>query len=184
MPKINRLVLYAVVGIAALVLLLWIFNRLGPMWAQRGLRAAIKRVEPWGTSTNYSAAGWTRLAFAARSLRATPPALAEKVLAGLATGPEAEADQLKCFLLLRFTFDLPANGSAADRAPSRPALQAPGEANPDGSVNLAWPIVWNGGRPHLLAGSRGALDPGYAPQQDFTFLRYKYRFRDLTALRP
>jgi hypothetical protein len=182
MPKVPRLVLFAAVGLTALLVLLWIFNRLQPLWGQRGLQSAIRKLEPWGSTTNYSAAGWQRLAHATKLLRATPPALTEKVLASLATGSDAEANQLKCFLLLRFAFDLPQQGSAADRAPSRPPLPAPGETNPDGSVNLAWPIAWIGGRPQLIAGSQGALDPGYAPQQDFTFLRYKTRYRDLSPL--
>lgn len=184
MPKLSRLVLYAAVGIAALVLMLWIFNRLQPLWEQRGLQHAIRKLEPWDATTNYPAAGWSRLAAASKLLRATPSALAERVLAGCATGPDAEVNRLKCFLLLRFAFDLPENGSAAERAPSRPPEPAPGEANPDGSVNLAWPLAWNGGRPHLVSGSQGALDPGYLPQQDFTFLRYQARYRDLTTFQP
>lgn len=184
MPKLPRLVLFAAIGLVALLVLLWIFSRLQPLWNQRGLQVSIRRLEPWGTTTNYSAAGWQRLAAASKLLHAMPPALVEKSLASLAAGPDAEASQLKAFLLLRFAFDLPEQGPVTERTPSRPALPAPGEANPDGSVNLAWPLVWNGGRPHLVAGSQGALDPGYAPQQDFTFLRYKARWRDLSALQP
>jgi hypothetical protein len=184
MPKIPRLVVLAAIGIAALLLLLWIFSRLQPLWSQQGLKSAIRKLEPWGTSTNYPVAGWQRLAGASKQLRATPPALVEKVLGSLATGPDAAANQLKCFLLLRFAFDLPENGAAADRAPSRPELAAPGETGPDGSVNLAWPIVWNGGRPQLAAGSQGALDPGYSAAQDYTFLRYKAKYRDLASFQP
>jgi len=184
MPKIPRLVLFAAIGLAALLLMLWIFNRLQPLWEQRGLQAAIRKLEPWTATTNYSAAGWQRLAAATKLLRSTPPVLAEKVFTGLATGPDAEANQLKSFLLLRFAFDLPENGALTARAPSRPPLPAPGEANPDGSANLAWPLAWNGGRPDLVAGSQGALDPGYSPQQDFTFLRYQARWRDLATFQP
>jgi hypothetical protein len=181
-PRFPRLLVLAAVGLAALVLLLWIFSRLQPLWGQRGLRAAILRIEPWGSTTNYSAAGWQRLAHAARLLRATPPALADQVFARLGAGPDAPARQLQAFLLLRFAFDLPEQGALSDRGPSRPEIPAPGEANPDGSANLAWPIRWNGGRPELVAGSQGALEPGYSPQQDFTFLRYKYRYRELDTL--
>ena len=151
---------------------------------EKPLLSAIRKIEPWGPTTNYSTAGWQRLANASELLRATPPALTEKVLAGLCTGPNAAENQLKCFLLLRFAFELPENGSAGDRAPSRPQLAAPGETNADGSLNLAWPMVWNGGRPRLVAGSTGALDPGYSPAQDYTFLRYKTRFRDLASFQP
>lgn len=179
MPKIPRLLLFAVLGLAALLLMLWIFGRLQPLWTQRGLQTAIQRIEPWGPTTNYSAAGWQRLANAARLLRATPPALAEKALAGLDTGPEAESRKLRAFLLLRFAFDLPEDGAVTDRAPARPELPAPGELNPDGTANLAWPIAWNNGRPVLVAGSQGALAPDYAPHRDYNFLRSKYRFRDL-----
>jgi len=189
LPRLPRLVVYGLVALAAVLLLGGLAQRLRPAVTQWRLQRALRRIEPWPTTTNYSATGWQRLVAAATAFQRASPALAGEVLQSyLERAARRPADlateQARVFLLLRVMFALPEAGQPAEVWDFGGWRPGPTAVHPDGTVNLAWPVIWNGGRPRLAAGRDPAPRPAYAAQKEFAFLRYKFPPRDLSSYRP
>jgi hypothetical protein len=53
--------------------------------------------------------------------------------------------------------------------------------NPDGTINVAWPVHWNNGQPALVTPFAGAQGHRYDAAEDFSYLREKYPMRKLDA---
>src|SRR5262249_54074683 len=155
-----KIVIYAAIVLEAYLVLSWLGKRLMPVYARHRVQHAVKNIEPWPASTNYSEGGRARLIAAARGVQETEPRLADEALNDYLAGFQAEPNQLaieqgKVFLLLRAVFDLPEH-STAGRLTFDNWVRGNADANPDGSVNLSWPLTWQQGRPWLVSGCSGS----------------------------
>jgi hypothetical protein len=183
MPRLRKIVIYAAIVLVAYLVLSWLGKRLMPVYARHRVQHAVKNIEPWPSSTNYTEAGWARLTAAARIVQKTEPRLADEALVDYLAGFQQELNQLaieqgKVFLLMRTVFDLP-DHSTAGRLTFDNWARGNTDANPDGSVNLSWPLSWQQGQPRLVSGCSGS--PGtYSVRNEYTFLRYHYKYRDLS----
>ena len=151
------------------------------------LKRQVRKIEPWTASTNYSAAGWTQLAKTARAFQNVTSKLAAETLNEHLKHCAGKPDQLsveqgKVFLLLRAVFDLPENASAGQRLTFASWARGRSGLNPDGTVNLAWPLSWSQGKPRLVAGCEGAAGGSYSARDEYAFLRYKFKYRDLAKV--
>ena len=180
----SRIIFY---GVTAL-LVVWIGGCLvkhgQPAYAKWKLKRLVQKIEPWTTSTNYSAEGWKQLAKAAKAFQNASPKLAGETLndylRGCARNPgQLPAEQGKVFLLLRVVFDLPANAPAGQRLTFANWTRGRSDLNKDGTINLSWPLFWDQGKPRLVAGCQGAAGSGYSAGDEFAHLRYKFKYRDL-----
>jgi hypothetical protein len=152
------------------------------------LKRQVRKIEPWTASTNYSAAGWMQLVKTAQSFQNVPPALAAETLNELLKRYAGKSDQLsveqgRVFLLIRAVFDLPENGSSGQRRTFASWARGRSDLNPDGTVNLAWPLSWSQDKPRLVAGCEGAAGNDYSAGDEFAFLRYRFKYRDLSRVR-
>jgi hypothetical protein len=156
-----------------------------PAFAKYSLKRAINKMEPWTASTNYSTAGWKQLVAAAKKFQASTPDLANAAVSDLlesnANKPGLATVQAKTFLLLRMVFELPEN------SPGQPVTTANyfrgyTDMNPDGTFNLAWPISLSAGPPRLVSGCEGSAGGNYSPQKEFNYLRFKFKYRDVTKI--
>lgn len=158
----------------------------------KSLEEALLKVDPWpgGDSTNYSEANWKQLCFIAGVIQKADPrtvssALREYQAAKTGSSPEQEDYDSKPFLLMRIVFDLP------ERASEDPHWSSIGhwttmrtELNDDGTINRAWPIVWNNGNPRLVVGDVGTQSfYRYSADAEFLFYKDKFRFRDLSSFK-
>lgn len=96
---------------------------------------------------------------------------------------ETLKDDSKLFLLMRVVFDLPEQDSSGDNWMVGFWKGEKNEINIDGSVNRAWPIVWNNGSPRLITRLMAASGSGYSAAGEFLFFKDKYRFRDLSSFK-
>jgi len=189
MPRSSRVVIYGVLALVAVVLGVWLIKRVPPAYARYQLKRMVWKIEPWTASPNYSAAGWTHLVKTAKAIQGMDHKLAEAALdahlRGFANKPAELADEEgKVFLLLRVVFDVRESGSAAQRFAFAGWTRGPSELNPDGTLNLAWPLAWNQGRPRLVAGRSGPEGSRYAVGDDYAYLRYHFSRRDLSSFQP
>jgi hypothetical protein len=103
-------------------------------------------------------------------------------LQGYANRPDQlAAEQGKVFLLLRVMFELPENAPPQQRLAFAGWTRGRSGLNEDGTVNLAWPVSWKQGQPRLVAGREGSAGSGYSVREDFAYLRYHFRYRDLSG---
>lgn len=188
MPKIPKAVIYLAVGLVGLWLLIGIGRRVHPHLTTYRLKRALTAVEPWPESSNYTAAAWKRIIRAGRAFQNAPPKLAQNALEQFARDQTrrpatADVELSKAFLLLRVMFDVPEHAPPEQRVALAQWETRGTDRHPDGMVNLAWPLVWNEGRPRLVAGRAGSAGPRYAPQDEFALFRYRYKPRDLSTFR-
>jgi len=183
MPRLSKIIVYGVVGLAILWFGGWLIKREQPVYAKWKLKRFVRKIEAWPASTNYSAAGWSHLVGAARAFQKANPKLAEDALAEYlqeyANKPsQLPIEQGKVFLLLRVVFDLPDRVQQTSAAGSgRPDLSADGAANP------AWPLRWEEGKPRLVAGYANAAVSRKSIRDEYAYLRYRFRYRDLSNVK-
>ncbi len=187
MPQRTKIIIYAVLALLAIWIGWKVLRSLEPAFAEYRLKRQFSQIEPWTASTNYSTAGWKQLLRAAQALQKATPSLAgtalENYLKRYASRPEQlPAEQAKLFLLLRFAFQLPDAGAAAQRDAFGGPNPRGSDANGDGTYNMDWPIAWTQGRPRLIAGFDGTTSGPYRVKEDFDFLRFKFRPRDLAKV--
>jgi hypothetical protein len=185
-PQVRKIVIYAIVAIAAVWLGGCIYKRAQPAYVTWNLKRLVRNIEPWTASTNYTAAGWNHLVKTARVFQQSTPRLAEEALDAhfkdAARNPvQLSAEQAKVFLLLRMMFDLPEDAPPEQRFSFADWTRARTDVNPDGTVNLAWPLRTTGGAPRLVAGCEGTAG-NYSAKEEFAFLRYRFPNRDLGAI--
>jgi hypothetical protein len=183
MPRLRKIVIYAAILLAVYLVLSWTGKRIMPIYARHKVKQAVKSIEPWPSSTNYTEAGWSRLIAAARVVQKAEPRLADEALVDYLSGFQQEPNQLdieqgKVFLLLRAVFDLPEH-STAGRLTFDNWARGQTDVNPDGSFNLSWPLAWQNGQPHLVSGNSGSAGT-YSVRNEYTYLRYHFRYRDLS----
>jgi len=155
------------------------------VYAKWKLKREVRKMEPWTASTNYSAAGWKQLVETAKAFQGVTPKVAAETLSEhlqrYAGKPELFAEQGKVFLLLRAIFELPENASAGQRLTFAGWTQGRSDLNQDGSANLSWPLSWSQGKPQLVAGCEGAAG-NYPAGDEFAFMRYKFKYRELSKV--
>jgi hypothetical protein len=186
MPDMMRYRKPILAGLIALIVVFFgikIVRAIYPVIVKARLNHAIGKIEPWTISTSYSDAAWKKLVNAAERFQNANPKLAKQVIANRIKNASAKPNQLaveqgKIFLLSRVVFDLPENGS--QRIPGAEWERGQTDVNPDGTINVAWPIVWNHGKPSLASGRIG--DAGaYSATNEYEFLRFRYKYRDLST---
>ena len=183
MPRLRKIIIYAAVLVAAYLVLSWVGKRVMPIYARHKVQHAVKGIEPWPASTNYSEAGWARLLKAARVVQKGEPRLVDEALVDYLASFQQEPNQLaveqgKVFLLLRAVFDLPEH-SAAGRLTFDNWTRGNTDVNTDGTFNLSWPLIWQQGQPRLVSGCSGSAG-SYSVRNEYTYLRYHFRYRDLS----
>ena len=83
---------------------------------------------------------------------------------------------------MRCVFNLPEN--ATNRPRFYPWHENYTDVNPDGTVNVAWPLTWRTGRPRLVSGETGiqGIVDLYHPAREYDYFLRHYAMRDLTSL--
>lgn len=169
--------------LAVLVLYLigkWAVGTVRPMFLKWAIKRAIGRVEPWPADTNYSDRAWARLIGACQRIQGVEPYIVEAAIREFAGGRKDSTQVLpvheaQLYLLFKVLFEFP-----EDSAPVADSGET-GLYAPQGQrVSLSWPVDWSGGKPVLMSGvpqtNRLFTMP---PEQVFSLLRYKYRYRAL-----
>jgi len=151
---------------------------------QERLATAMRPVKHWPfTTEKYSSEDWSNLVNTAKIIQQCDPNSVEKTLKDweawrIKDFPSDFLNATKVMLTLEVVFDLPENIQASELHPySNP--------NQDGTFNLAWPIVWNAGRPGFAEAAPHSYNGAVYPASDlFRWYRSKYKLRDLSKFRP
>jgi hypothetical protein len=141
------------------------------------LLSAFASLAPWPPRGDLSDEEWDRYIAAAREVQASGPGEVERALADFLDAGDDDAET-KLFLLSRIVFDLPERAPAEERRTWKGWINWPDPA-PDGTVNLSWPVRWDGSRPALEAGFEGAEGPRYAAVEEYRDLRERFALREL-----
>jgi hypothetical protein len=170
---------------------------------ERQLETLLRTVAPWpGTDTNYSKQDWMSLIKIAKIIQSTPPVEVESALSKYqlkdsdnGNFQEFNHKQLledgKLFLLMRLIFDLPNSIHIEKKAHivvfggwTGRWRQPNGMMNPDGTVNLSWPILWQTGHPELVSGYIGCsgMNARCDAMSEYRYLINNYKMRDLSLL--
>lgn len=183
MPNLRKIIVYLLAAAIVLWAGNWLVKRVKPAYAKWRLTRAIAKIEPWPATTNYSPAAWKQLVRAARVFQETDPELAGRLLAEHIRKYSGQPAQLaieegKMFLLLHMVFDI------AEDSNEKEATAAPQPTSPLGTVHgPSWPIQWRNGQPSLVSGhpqSKLFLQP---ITDEFTLMRYRYKYRDLSKVK-
>lgn len=183
MQSQRKWILYAVASLLLVFIVVKAVHAISPVVAKARLKSRIAKLEPWTATTNYSAGGWKQLIKTARAFQQADPKIADAALEAyfknVGGDPvRLDAEQGKAFLLFRVIFDIPEN--APQRIPGPLWERGFSDINPDGTVNQAWPIRWNGGQPQLVAGRQGVAGGAYSPRNEYSFMRFRHKSRDLS----
>lgn len=183
MPNLRKII----VCVLAVAIVLWVGNWLvkwvKPAWAKWRLTRAITKIEPWPATTNYSPAAWKQLVKAARVFQETEPELAGRLLAEHIEKYSGQPAQLaieegKMFLLLRMVFDIAEESNEKESATARQLTSPLGTAR-----GLSWPIQWRDGQPSLVSGHPKSQLFQQPITDEFTLMRYRYKYRDLSKVK-
>ena len=179
--------IYAATAIVGVLCCVWILRHIGPAWTKYRVKSRIANIEPWPSSTNYSAAGWQHLIAAARTFQKTDSKLIDaalkEYLQKYAGRPELVSEQSKVFLLLRAVFDLPEDAHGVAEHPFSDWNRGQAGLNAGGTVNLDWPLSWSQGGPRLVAGRDDSGGGHYSAREEYDYLRYHFPFRDFSKIR-
>ena len=183
-----------IVSVVAVILLLWIggcvVRNAQPAFTKWQLKRTITHITPWpAMATDYKADDWQKLVKAARALQQADSALATLVISerldkASDTAGELADDQTRIFLLLRTAFNLPQQSPQPGQFGFEQWPRNNTDLNSNGTANMAWPILWNDGKPQLAAGRPAPLSGSYEAKNEFTVLRFKFAPRDLKTFQP
>jgi hypothetical protein len=187
MTQRTKFIIYGVAALAGVWVGWKAVHGLQPAFARYRLKRRFSQIEPWTASTNYSVGGWRQLIKTAKAVQAANSSLAGDALGEYLQRYANRPDQLpgeqaKLFLLLRVVFDLPETGSAGPSASFGGPTAKRSDASAGGTANLAWPLSWNQGTPRLVAGCESAASGVYRVKDEFDFLRFHFRRRDLSKV--
>ncbi len=148
------------------------------------LESAIRSLEPWGVTTNYSDAAWKKAIDVAKLLQKSSPeevvqALDHIMKVGSIEGNHQILEERKIVLLLRVMFDTGAKRGQADWRTFRGWAGDTGRKNLDGAPNIGWPVAWSDGHPQLLSGYEGACGPPYLASDEYRHFLATYPMRTL-----
>lgn len=144
----------------------------------------IATIEPWRNSTAYAEADWLKLARIARVGQLSDSLVFERALRSFVDEQTnkfngAFEEDSKPYLLLRVMFLLPTNAPRSQRFSYKGWVRFDEDRNPDGSVNLSWPIEWHDGQPRLVSGCVGSDGMRYDVVGELRHMREHYGYREL-----
>ena len=156
------------------------------------LRTLIHFVKPWTTSGSetgcYTRSDWDRITNIAKQFQIAGDQRAAEAFGKFESQITNNFqidyfEDSKAFLLIRVIFDLPEHADQKERMGSG-WLTLSLDLNSDGSVNLSWPIQWNGGNPSLFSKLpilyRGS---SYDPKSEYLYCSTHFKKRDLFTYR-
>lgn len=151
---------------------------------KEALLRLIKEIEPWGVTTNYSQAHWERLIATARIAQRANPSTMKAALALFENQNKQNFKGLyeedsKPYILIRMMYELPQFAPIDERFAFKGWNPRRININPDGTINLSWPIVWLNNSPHFVAPCRGSSGPPYKPEYEYEYVRALYPQRNL-----
>ena len=155
-------------------------------WKVEELSQFITSVRPWSREFQYNNTYWDKIIEVAKIFHGvdTNEVVRAFALFDAQNTNDFRGDYLessKAFLLLRLIFELPEH--ARDERPGGPGWLTEGrDLNPDGTVNLGWPLTWKGGNPLLASQCLGYEGFSYSAKSDYLFLNSRFKQRDLTHL--
>jgi hypothetical protein len=185
--KSSKAIRNGVLAVLGLIVCIWLARHIYPVLERRHLKHLVDSIEPWTGTTTYSEGGINRLVSVAKSFQGAEPAMVQRVLeSALADASGASetlaVEQGREYLLLRVMFDLPENALAGTRLPAQDYSVTPPPENPDNSVNLAWPLTVAQGKVRLSGNRQQGPGSSYSGREDYDYLRYKFRSRNLAGL--
>jgi len=157
----------------------------------RALVSRIDALEAWGERNGVqlpSERGWRAYIRVARAVQRSDPAVVAAALRTFGQPPAFRAHGVWCdvpatraILLLRVVFDVPEDATAPDYGPMLPAVPLPGFPGlcHDGRYNLAWPVSWKGGHPHVIARMAPGSAMPYDPVAEYRRWLRRYPMRRL-----
>jgi hypothetical protein len=183
MYRHRKAIIISIAALLALFIGIKVVKAIYPAFAKAQLQRKVGKMEPWTASTSYSDAGWKQLIKTAKAFQTADPKIADAALNDYVAKAASDPNQLaieqgKVFLLLRVMFDVPETDG--QRVPSALWERRNSDVNPDGTINQAWPLVWNGGKPRLVAGRQGSAGSAYSVRNEYSFMRFRYKYRDLS----
>ena len=154
----------------------------------------IDKLEPWTADGRYSPAGWRRIIATAKVLQACDTNTVALGLSRFFNEKRSHnyqgsyEEDSKPFLLLRIIFDLPERAptnrlfafNSWDRTQRLPQGLYSG-FNEDGTVNLAWPIVWKSGDACLADAYIGSSGPLYNAAAEYMYMYSQFALRKLES---
>lgn len=153
------------------------------------LESSLSSVKAWPRSAQYSQEDWNRLLTVAGMMQkcdgeSVQVALREYQASYADNGVVVEENDSKLYLLLRVVFSLPER-SFGGRMSTWGWVTDGTQYSADGTVNLAWPLSWKGGRPKLLAGDEGieGLSDRYDARTEYAYFSVRYPMRRLVCMR-
>ena len=185
MPNTKKIIIYSVIALVALFVVVKLIKIAHPAWTRYRLKSMVAKMEPWTATPDYSEAGWKQAVKTAKAFQKVDYVLATEALTGYLAQYANDADRLteaqgKAFLLLRVIFEAPESGGA--RLPFAQWERGQTDVNQNGSLNLAWPLMWNEGRPRLVAGRQGTAGSTYSIATEYDYFRYNFKPRDLSKV--
>jgi hypothetical protein len=150
------------------------------------LAELISSVRPWSSSEPYKQNDWEKIVEVAAIFQEAAPSMAAEgfEIFSVQNTNNFHGDFLedsKAFLLLRVMFDLPEHAKARSGGPGW--LTGRRDLNSDGTINLAWPVVWNKGQPSLASEYLGYEGLSYGAKSDYLFLNSHFSKRDLGSFK-
>ncbi len=151
------------------------------------LAKLLRRMDAWPVgSVQYTAEGWNNLIAAAKVLQRSDPQSVRIAMrdcqqaAGLSFVDQITTDG-KLFLLMRAAFELPERATVSQAVTYTGWKTGGTELNGDLTINLSWPLAWNGGHPQLVASFDGARDyrARYDAAREFTVFLNRFPMRRL-----
>lgn len=139
---------------------------------------------PWADKDDFDEQVWAHYIDVARIVQGIDPDNVESILHTFIrqaikeefSGYESES---KAFILMRVVFDIPEQAPVTERFSFKGWVNWP-QPDANGQVNLAWPVSWDGGQPHLVASYAGSMGVPYAADKEYLFLRERFSYRQLT----
>jgi hypothetical protein len=89
----------------------------------------------------------------------------------------------KLFILLRVIFELPESIPLNESERSGGWVTGRSEVNADGTINMAWPLQWNQGRPKFVCGFCGLQGPRFDASAEYNYFRERFPMRNLSQYR-
>jgi hypothetical protein len=155
-------------------------------WTATELAELITSLSPWSSERTYNRKDWNKMIEVAAVFQASESNLVVQAFDQFSNQNTNNfhidyLEDSKAYLLLQVIFDLPEH---AKGYPSRGGgwLSQRRDVNPDGTINLDWPLSWNGEKPSLISEYLGYEGFNYSPSKDYCFLVAQFKMRRLPPL--